>query len=136
EEEGLERHGVDALHAANRGEPAGGAARAEADDERRLRPRMPERADQAEHDLRAGVAARRAVGLAVDYKRVAARLERDADAAFHAVAVPVQPLLHAVLPAAEIVDGVEHALGDAAAPMPLWRQTAVGPAAVMSTTAA
>src|SRR5439155_25005895 len=78
----------DAFHRRNRGEPAGGTAGAEADDERALRRGIQNRSQHAEHDRRGGIAEGAAVGLAVDDERVAGGVARQRDAAFDAVAFP------------------------------------------------
>jgi len=105
--EGLELDDVDALHRRHGAEPSGAAARAETDDERTFRRRVSQRREQAEHDLRACVAAGAAIGLAVDDKGVAVRLDRERDRALHAVAVPDDGAALELLPALELVRRIE-----------------------------
>ena len=121
EHQRLELDDVDALHRGHGAEPAGAAAGAEADDQRALRLRMAEGAEQAEHDLRPGIAARAAVRLAVDDEGVAVLLDGERDGALDAVAVPDDGAAAELLPAAQLVRRIEDVLrrpagADAAVP--------------------
>ena len=88
ENERLDFDDVDAVDRRDGAEPSGRTARAQADDERASRIRMRERAEEAAHDLRAGVVPRAAVRFAVDDERIAGAVLGEGDAAFGAVAFP------------------------------------------------
>ena len=105
EDRRLELRDVDAVHARNRSEPAGRAARTETDHQRGVRSRMNCRGHQARHDLRARIAAGAAVRLAVDHECVIVRVEQG-HAALAAVDVPQQHAAELVFPIAQMVDAV------------------------------
>src|SRR4029079_18790510 len=103
EHERAELDDVDALHRGDGAEPSRGAAGAEPDHQRAFWLRMPQRAEQAEHYLRAGIGACAAVGFAGDDDRIAARLRGERDTAFDAVAVPDDRAPMRVFPRAQLV---------------------------------
>src|SRR5207253_11122207 len=94
---------VDTLHRRDGAQPPGTAAGTEPDDQRPPRLRMPDRAEQAEHHLGAGVGSCAPVGLAVDDEGVAVLLGDQRHAAFDTVAVPDDSTAFGLLPRAELV---------------------------------
>src|SRR5207253_10979880 len=84
--------------------PAGGAAGAEADDERRARIAMQQRAEKSAHHLRAGVEARMAVDLAAYDERVP-HVGGQGHAALVAVRFPLQDAPLVVEPVDQLVPG-------------------------------